>query len=106
MAKACVNTVRCSINLGELAVVKKEVVICNVYAPNVEEERVVLWEFILANQRKFSVPWIVGGDFNVVADVVEKQGGTPVMSNLIHFQKHLIQKQTFPCFHCLQKTFT
>ncbi|KAK2635548.1 hypothetical protein Ddye_030340 [Dipteronia dyeriana] len=50
---------RCSIILGELAILKKKVVICNLYALNVDIERVELWEFIVVNQRRFSVPWIV-----------------------------------------------
>ncbi|KAK3212215.1 hypothetical protein Dsin_016921 [Dipteronia sinensis] len=70
--KACVNTDICSILLGELANVKKEVVICNVYASNVDVERVELWDFIVANTRRFLVPWIVGGDFNVVLEASEK----------------------------------
>ncbi|KAK3222324.1 hypothetical protein Dsin_009349 [Dipteronia sinensis] len=37
-AKACVNNDRCSIILGDLVAISKEIVICNVYAPNTDDE--------------------------------------------------------------------
>ncbi|KAK3217733.1 hypothetical protein Dsin_011703 [Dipteronia sinensis] len=88
-AKECVNIDRCSIILGELAILKKEVVICNVYAPNTDAERVELWEFIVNNQRRFPVPWIVGGDFNVVLNASEKLGGPPIWSHLRNFRNFI-----------------
>ncbi|KAK3228488.1 hypothetical protein Dsin_000369 [Dipteronia sinensis] len=87
--KACVNTDSCSILLGELANVKKEVVICNVYASNVDVERVELWDFIVTNTRRFLVPWIIGGDFNVVLEASEKIGGPTIRSHLRHFRKFI-----------------
>ncbi|KAK3224333.1 hypothetical protein Dsin_011358 [Dipteronia sinensis] len=87
--KACVNTDKCSIILGELAILKKEVVTCNVYAPNVDMERVELWDFMVTNLRRFLVPWIVGGDFNVVLDASEKLGGPHIWSHLRNFRNFI-----------------
>ncbi|KAK3182818.1 hypothetical protein Dsin_030104 [Dipteronia sinensis] len=60
-----------------------------VYASNLDEERVALWEFIITNQRKFSAPWIVRGDFNVVLNVVEKLVEPPIPLYIRHFRKFI-----------------
>ncbi|XP_060211999.1 uncharacterized protein LOC132639578 [Lycium barbarum] len=52
-----------------------------VYAKCDRQEREELWEAMmdLANQQ--DLPWIIGGDFNVIVSDEEKQGGLPVSSN-------------------------
>ncbi|KAK3218959.1 hypothetical protein Dsin_012929 [Dipteronia sinensis] len=74
---------------GELVTLKKEIVICNIYATNLEEDRVVLWDFIMANIRKSVVPWFFGGDFNVILEASEKSGGPPIRSHIRHFRKFI-----------------
>ncbi|KAK3188486.1 hypothetical protein Dsin_028047 [Dipteronia sinensis] len=74
---------------GELVTLKKEIVICNIYAPNMEEDRVVLWDFILANKKKLAVPWFIRGDFNVILEALEKSGGPHIRSHIRHFRKFI-----------------
>ncbi|KAK0586078.1 hypothetical protein LWI29_000583 [Acer saccharum] len=76
----------CSIIVSILVSLDKEVVICNLYASNADEKKVVLWEFIVANMNKFSISWIIGDDFNVVLDSSKKIGGPPILSHIRHFQ--------------------
>ncbi|KAK2651365.1 hypothetical protein Ddye_011221 [Dipteronia dyeriana] len=84
--KACITSKRCNILVGELVSIKKEVVICNVYASNTEPERKELWEFILLKQSLFSIPWCIGGDFNTVLDPSERRGGVCEMGSVKNFQ--------------------
>ncbi|KAK2640393.1 hypothetical protein Ddye_028188 [Dipteronia dyeriana] len=86
--KACVSNSRCIIVARELLRIMKEVVFCNVYAANVENERKELWDFILNPQASFPDPWCMGGDFNTVLDPSERKGGdcnTASMCNLNSF---------------------
>lgn len=54
-----------------------EFILTAVYARCSVLERLELWEeleYISAHHQK---PWVIGGDFNVVLDEEEKQGGLP-----------------------------
>ncbi|XP_059290400.1 uncharacterized protein LOC132043958, partial [Lycium ferocissimum] len=59
----------------------QSVLVSVVYAKCARDEREELWEAMveLANQQ--DLPWIIGGDFNVIVSDEEKQGGLPVSSN-------------------------
>ncbi|XP_059066391.1 uncharacterized protein LOC131857706 [Cryptomeria japonica] len=48
--------------------------ICSVYASNAWNERISLWDWI--NDLP-DLPWIVGGDFNMVESQIDKEGGLP-----------------------------
>ncbi|KAH0712322.1 hypothetical protein KY289_008281 [Solanum tuberosum] len=57
---------------------QKEVVISAVYARCTSLERLELWEDLEDIAANVDVPWIVGGDFNVILEETEKLGGLPV----------------------------
>jgi exonuclease III len=50
--KACISNDRCIILVGLIIKLRREVVFCNVYAANNENERVELWNYIYV-KRKF-----------------------------------------------------
>ncbi|XP_059290122.1 uncharacterized protein LOC132043675 [Lycium ferocissimum] len=56
---------------------KVNLLVSVVYAKCARDEREELWEAMveLANQQ--DLPWIIGGDFNVIVSDEEKQGGLP-----------------------------
>ncbi|XP_075109128.1 uncharacterized protein LOC142180921 [Nicotiana tabacum] len=49
-----------------------------VYAKCDRTERIELWDTLYAMASDMTVPWLVGGDFNVIWDEEEKYGGLPV----------------------------
>ena len=40
---------------------KKEVAMCNVYATCIENERKILWDFIVSSQNSFPYTWCLWG---------------------------------------------
>lgn len=46
--------------------------VCSMYAPNDYKERIVLWKWLLDLP---NIPWVVGGDFNMVENDEDKKGG-------------------------------
>ncbi|XP_059315370.1 uncharacterized protein LOC132065975 [Lycium ferocissimum] len=56
----------------------KEMIATFVYAKCEEEERLKLWDNIYQIATDMVVPWLVGGDFNVILLQKEKLGGLPV----------------------------
>lgn len=52
-----------------------------VYAKCAVVERLLLCEDIYYICQNMNLPWMVGGDFNVIIDVEEKIGGLPVYPN-------------------------
>ncbi|KAK3221691.1 hypothetical protein Dsin_008716 [Dipteronia sinensis] len=72
--KACINSKRCIIMVGELIGVKQEMGSCNIYAANVERERKELWDYVIDAQKIFPLPWVIGGDFNSVLDPKRGKG--------------------------------
>ena len=89
--KASINNSRCIILAGELLGVKKDMVFCNVYAANFENERVDLWDFILQAQVLFPFPWCIGGDFNTVLSPDERRGRWCNMGSIRNFNAFILQ---------------
>ncbi|XP_060211818.1 uncharacterized protein LOC132639385 [Lycium barbarum] len=52
-----------------------------VYASCDARERIVLWHSINQVSNLFDLPWLVGGDFNVISTEEETLGGLPVLYN-------------------------
>jgi len=49
-----------------------------IYAKCSAAERLMLWDDLYALYDNYSMPWLVGGDFNVILSEEEKIGGLPV----------------------------
>ncbi|KAK2654787.1 hypothetical protein Ddye_014643 [Dipteronia dyeriana] len=60
----------------------KDLVFCNVYAPDIERDRVDLWELILRAQVSFLMPWCIEGDFNTVLRTEERKCGRINLSSI------------------------
>ena len=58
----------------ELVRLKNEMIFCNVYAPNVEAKRRLLWDFLVGSQATFQMPWCIDRDFNSILDPSEQRG--------------------------------
>ncbi|KAK2635501.1 hypothetical protein Ddye_030293 [Dipteronia dyeriana] len=71
---------------GMLSKSKKYVVFCNVYAANVENDRIELWKFILNAQVSLPGSWMIRGDFNIVLFPSEMRGGIGNMRFMMNFQ--------------------
>ncbi|XP_016457905.2 uncharacterized protein LOC107781683 [Nicotiana tabacum] len=52
-----------------------ELILTLVYAKCDHTERIELWDTLYAMTSDMTVPWLVGGDFNVIWDEEEKYGG-------------------------------
>ncbi|KAK3185016.1 hypothetical protein Dsin_032302 [Dipteronia sinensis] len=76
---------------GVLVKQSKEVVFCNVYTPNVESERVELWDFILRAQASFPMPWCIEGDFNTVLHSAQRSGNDCNYGSMRAFSSFLLQ---------------
>ncbi|XP_070008698.1 uncharacterized protein [Nicotiana sylvestris] len=59
-----------------------------VYAKCDAIERIELWDSLYAMAADMDVPWLVGGDFNVIWDDEEKFGGRPVTLNKVDHFRH------------------
>lgn len=57
---------------------QQQALITVVYARCSAIERLKLWDDIECVSKKTSIPWLVGGDFNVIFDDSEKLGGLPI----------------------------
>ncbi|XP_019252904.1 PREDICTED: uncharacterized protein LOC109231720 [Nicotiana attenuata] len=68
----------------------KEFIITMVYAKCDAIERIELWDTLYSLASDMSLPWLVGGDFNVIWDEEEKFGGLPVHINEIDDFRHCI----------------
>ncbi|KAK2985871.1 hypothetical protein RJ640_009941 [Escallonia rubra] len=60
-------------------------VFTGVYGPNDDELRKDLWLELLEVQRRWSKPWCVGGDFNVIRFPYEKSGESDYSSAMVDF---------------------
>ncbi|KAK3017547.1 hypothetical protein RJ639_007419 [Escallonia herrerae] len=60
-------------------------VFTGVYSPNDDELRKELWLELLEVQRRWSKPWCVGGDFNVIRFPFEKSGESDYSSAMVDF---------------------
>ncbi|KAK3193142.1 hypothetical protein Dsin_024452 [Dipteronia sinensis] len=62
--KACISNDQCIIVSGVITKLHKPVVFCNIYAENIERERIELWKFILNAQVSLHGPERKGGGVN------------------------------------------
>lgn len=92
---SCISCQRCTILAGYLVSMKKDMVFCNVYAPNVESERKILWDFIVDAQGSLPMSWCSGGDFNTVLDPSERRGGVCNAESLSNFNLFTIRAKVF-----------
>ncbi|XP_019242662.1 PREDICTED: uncharacterized protein LOC109222805, partial [Nicotiana attenuata] len=67
-----------------------EFVLTLVYAKCDAIERIELWDSLYYMANDMTIPWLVGGDFNVIWDEEEKFGGLPVHLNEIDDFRHCI----------------
>ncbi|XP_019241533.1 PREDICTED: uncharacterized protein LOC109221510 [Nicotiana attenuata] len=67
-----------------------EMVLTLVYAKCDAIERIELWDSLYYMANDMTVPWLVGGDFNVIWDEEEKFGGLPVHINEVDDFRHCI----------------
>ncbi|XP_059312881.1 uncharacterized protein LOC132064038 [Lycium ferocissimum] len=58
-----------------------KVLVSVVYAKCDIDEREELWEAMVELENHQDLPWIIGGDFNVIVSDEEKQGGLPILSH-------------------------
>ncbi|XP_060211633.1 uncharacterized protein LOC132639172 [Lycium barbarum] len=56
----------------------QELALTVVYASTDRSGRIALWEDLYDMSSHITIPWLVGGDFNVITDDIEKFGGLPV----------------------------
>lgn len=61
-----------------------------VYAKCRANERLALWDSLVDLSDSYQMPWIIGGDFNVIRTDEEKLGGLPVTFNEIQDFNHCI----------------
>ncbi|XP_019241168.1 PREDICTED: uncharacterized protein LOC109221159 [Nicotiana attenuata] len=66
----------------------KKFIITMVYAKCDAIERIELWDTLYSLASDMTLPWLVGGDFNVIWDDEEKFGGLPVHINEIDDFRH------------------
>ncbi|XP_070011257.1 uncharacterized protein [Nicotiana sylvestris] len=59
----------------------RSLIVTFVYAKCDSTERIELWDSLYALARDMDLPWLVGGDFNVIWDEEEKFGGRPIHMN-------------------------
>ncbi|XP_059295467.1 uncharacterized protein LOC132048800 [Lycium ferocissimum] len=68
-----------------------EMIVTLVHAKCDRIERRELWESLYHLASDKTLPWLVGGDFNVIIDEEEKYGGLPVTLNEVEDFRHCIQ---------------
>ncbi|XP_059302336.1 uncharacterized protein LOC132054310 [Lycium ferocissimum] len=66
------------------------IVLTVVYASCDAGERRMLWDSISQVSNLFDLPWLVGGDFNVISTEEEKLGGLPVLYNEVADFNHCL----------------
>lgn len=64
-------------------------VIVNVYGPNSNSERKLLWGKLINLRTHFSGPWCLGGDFNEVRNSGERQGCSRRDNGMNNFNKFI-----------------
>ncbi|XP_075111897.1 uncharacterized protein LOC142182015 [Nicotiana tabacum] len=67
-----------------------EFIITMVYAKYDAREIIELWDTLYSLDTNMVLPWLVGGDFNMIWDEEEKFGGLPVHINEIDDFRHCI----------------
>ncbi|XP_075109126.1 uncharacterized protein LOC142180920 [Nicotiana tabacum] len=74
---------------------QKEFMITLVYAKCDHIDRIELWDSLYYLAQDMTIPWLVGGDFNVIWDEEEKFGGLPVPLNEVDDFKHCMTTCNF-----------
>ncbi|KAK3218308.1 hypothetical protein Dsin_012278 [Dipteronia sinensis] len=92
--KDCISNRLCIILVGVIIKLNQEVVLCNVYAPNSENERRELCGFILNVQQSFPLPWCLRADFNTVLNAAERNGGEFNKWSARAFNNFILQAKT------------
>ncbi|XP_016465580.1 uncharacterized protein LOC107788409 [Nicotiana tabacum] len=67
-----------------------ELILALVYAKCDRTERIELWDTLYAMTSDMTVPWLVGGEFNMIWDEEEKYGGFPVSLIEVYDFRHCI----------------
>lgn len=70
----CNRAIQASVNINNTLLG-----ICNIYGSNNYNERIALWDWIASLP---DIPWIIGGDFNMVEHGEDKMGGTTFNKDL------------------------
>ncbi|GMI80362.1 hypothetical protein HRI_001705500 [Hibiscus trionum] len=68
------TTKRIVVVIGKLKGSEMECGMMNVYGPTIEVEKDGFFKEILDEMRKHNVVWVIGGDFNAITSMEEKQG--------------------------------
>ncbi|XP_060200473.1 uncharacterized protein LOC132628728 [Lycium barbarum] len=68
-----------------------DMIVTLVYAKCDRIDRIELWDSMYNLASDMTLPWLVGGDFNVIVDEEEKYGGLPVTLNEVEDFRHCIQ---------------
>ena len=67
----------------QLVGVSKTFLVTNVYGPPIIEDKLILLEALTDLRNRINgIPWILGGDFNMIKSLLEKKGGTRVLSKV------------------------
>ncbi|XP_060202720.1 uncharacterized protein LOC132631137 [Lycium barbarum] len=68
-----------------------DIIVTLVYAKCDRIDRIGLWDSMYNLASDMNLPWLVGGDFNVIVDEEEKYGGLPVTLNKVEDFRHCIR---------------
>ncbi|XP_060210739.1 uncharacterized protein LOC132637704 [Lycium barbarum] len=77
-----------------------------VYASCDAGERRMLWDSISQVSNPFDLPWLVGGDFNVISSEEEKLGGLPVLYNEVATFNHCLSSYGLQDLGYVGSTYT
>ncbi|XP_074290581.1 uncharacterized protein LOC141617298 [Silene latifolia] len=70
---------------------QKWVYLTFIYAFNVIQDRVPLWQKLKCFAARIRGPWAVGGDFNCVLDHIERCGGSSSKAEIEHFKNCMVE---------------
>ncbi|PWA65154.1 hypothetical protein CTI12_AA306500 [Artemisia annua] len=69
---------------------------CFIYGPHLKRERSRLWNNIIHQSKSSTIPFLVIGDFNLIGQVNDKQGGSSNISGRIEeFQEFMYSAELF-----------
>ncbi|KAK2662620.1 hypothetical protein Ddye_001194 [Dipteronia dyeriana] len=85
----CIINDHCIIVASFLSQFKNEVIFCNVYAANQEDDRKALWLYILNGQSSLPRIWVIGGGFNMVLEHNKRLGGLESISSMRNFKNFI-----------------
>ncbi|GMJ07746.1 hypothetical protein HRI_004443800 [Hibiscus trionum] len=90
MVESKVITYRAIFLVGQLTSIRKRCAFVNIYAPTIQTDRKVFFEYITATLNTIFVPIVMGGDFNAIVSAEEKSGiefchsASKVFADFIH----------------------